>query len=361
MTMTPSGSAPTPTGRAGSAPAAPVPPPPSAPEAAPTTPRRRRALWAGLAAALVATGSYGAWLYATRFDESTDDAQVEADVVPLATRVGGEVAQVLVRENQAVRRGDLLVVIDHADLAAKVRQAEAELEIARAQAVSADAQVAAADAGLRRAGVEAEKAEQDLERAEVLSKGEVIPPDKLEAAQATGGVSRAAVASARAQRVAAGAQARLAHARVKAAEAALDLSRLQLSYSRLWAPEDGVVSKLTVRPGQLVAPGQPVAELVPDDSYVTANFKETQVGRMRPGQRAEVRIDAYPGLRLEGTVESLSGGTGSRFTLIPPDNASGNFVKVVERVPVRVAWERPPPPRVRLRAGLSAYVTVHER
>ncbi len=104
-----------------------------------------------------------------------------------------------------------------------------------------------------------------------------------------------------------------------------------------------------------------MAELVPTQTYLVANFKETQVGRMRPGQKATVEIDAYPGLELQGRVESLSGGTGARFSLIPPDNASGNFVKVVERVPVRIAWASPPPPEVALRAGLSAYVTVITR
>ena len=104
-----------------------------------------------------------------------------------------------------------------------------------------------------------------------------------------------------------------------------------------------------------------MAELVPTRTYVVANFKETQVGRMRPGEEATVEIDAYPGLKLEGRVQSLSGGTGARFSLIPPDNASGNFVKVVERVPVRIEWVNPPPPEVSLRAGLSAYVTVRTR
>ncbi|HTP53133.1 MAG TPA: HlyD family secretion protein [Anaeromyxobacteraceae bacterium] len=304
---------------------------------------------------------YGVYWYATRFDVTTDDAQVEADVVPLAPRVSGEVARVLVQDNQSVHKGDLLLVIDHADLAAKVRQAEAELETARAQATAADAQVAAAEAGLRRAGVEAEKAEIDLERAEQLRKGDAIPPDKLDTAKATGGISRAGVASARAQYAAARAQERLARGRVKAAEASLELAQLQLSYTKIWAPADGVVSKLAVHEGQLVAPGQPLAELVPSDDYVVANFKETQVGAMLPGQRAVVEVDAYPGVKLEGTVESLSGGTGARFSLIPPDNASGNFVKVVERVPVRIAWAKPPPANVHLRAGLSATVTVRTR
>lgn len=157
------------------------------------------------------------------------------------------------------------------------------------------------------------------------------------------------------------AQAALAHARAKAAAAARDLATLQLDYTEVRAPQDGVVSKLSAREGQLVAADQPVAELVPDRTYVVANFKETQVGRMRPGEKATVEIDAYPGLKLPGRVESLSGGTGARFSLIPPDNASGNFVKVVERVPVRIAWAAPPLPQVALRAGLSAYVTVETR
>ncbi len=329
--------------------------------ATPARPRRRLPVLLALGAAAAAARGYGGGLWATRFEYSTDDAQIEADVVPLAPRVGGLVARVAVRENEAVRRGDLLVVLDDADLAAKVRQAEAELEVARAQALAADAQVVAAEAGLARAGVEAEKAELDLERAEILRKGEVIAPERFDAARATGGVSRAGVASARAQHAGAVAQARLAHARVKAAEAALDLARLQLSYTKIVSPDDGVVSKLTAREGQLVVPGQVVAELVPDATYVVANFKETQVGHMKSGQRATVEIDAFPGLRLDGSVESLSGGTGARFSLIPPDNASGNFVKVVERVPVRIAWAKPPPPDVKLRAGLSAYVTVKER
>jgi membrane fusion protein (multidrug efflux system) len=304
---------------------------------------------------------YGAYWHATRFDVATDDAQVEADTVPLAPRVGGAVARVLVQENQAVKKGDLVLVIDHEDLAAKVREAEADVEIARAQASAADAQVGAAEAAMLRAGAEAEKAKTDLERAEMLRKGEAIPPEKLDAAKTTETISRAGLASSRAQYTGAQAQAKLARAREKAAEASLDLAKLQLAYTKIWAPEDGVVSKLAVHEGQLVAPGQPLAELVPNSTYVVGNFKETQVGSMRAGQRAVVEIDAYPGVKLEGTVESLSGGTGARFSLIPPDNASGNFVKVVERVPVRIAWTKTPPPEVKLRAGLSAYVTVKTR
>ena len=143
---------------------------------------------------------------------------------------------------------------------------------------------------------------------------------------------------------------------MKSAEALLRLARLQLAYTQVTAPDDGIVSRLGVHEGQNVQAGQPVAELIPTRTFVVANFKETQIGRMSPGQRAEIRIDAYPGRVFEGTVESRSGGTGARFALVPPDNASGNFVKVVQRVPVRVAWSRPPD--VPLAAGLSAVVTV---
>ena len=159
-----------------------------------------------------------------------------------------------------------------------------------------------------------------------------------------------------AQLAAAHATAELARARVKSAEAALRLASLQLTYTRVVAPEDGVVSKLGAHEGQIVQAGQPVMELVPSRTYVVANFKETQIGFMHPGQRARIRLDAIPGRVFEGTVESRSGGTGARFALVPPDNASGNFVKVVQRVPVRIAWKTPVD--VPLAAGLSADVTV---
>ncbi len=335
----------------------------AASEPAPARRRPRRRTFAFAAAAIATAGlvAFALHWYLTRGDQGTDDAQVEADVVPLAPRVGGQVARVLVLENQAVQKGQLLIQIDDADYAAKVRQGEAELATAQAQAMAAGAQVRAAEAGLRRAGVDAGKAALDLERAERLRAGDAIAPEALDNAKAQGDSSRAGVASAKAQYAAARAQENLANARVKSAQAALDLARLQLSYTRIEAPADGVVSRLSVHDGQQVSLGQPFAQLVPLETYLIANFKETQVGEMRPGQKAEIEIDAYSGRKFEGFVQSLSGGTGARFSLIPPDNASGNFVKVVERIPVRIAWTRPPPPEVALRAGMSAYVTVHTR
>lgn len=380
----------------------------------------RTALWGlgGVLAAVVL--AIAAYAFATRDEETTDDAQVEADVVPIAPRTGGAVLAVAVQDNQAVKKGELLVELDPSDSAARLAQAEAELATAQAQGEaalaqeqivaaaakgglssaramvsgssvavsSAGAQIVAAKAALSRATADAKKAELDLERTKELYTAGAVSKERLDNAQITSDAAKAALAQAeagltvaeeqkrsaetrveeaegrlaqstpiQAQMAAAHAQAGLAEARVKAAEAAVALARNQLAYTKVTAPDDGVVSKLSVHPGQLVSPGAPIAELVPRRTYVVANFKETQLQGIRPGQRAEVKIDAYPGRRLEATVESISGGTGARFSLLPPDNATGNFVKVVQRIPVRVSWVDPPSDVV-LRAGLSADVTV---
>ncbi|HSD21627.1 MAG TPA: HlyD family secretion protein [Anaeromyxobacter sp.] len=336
-----------------------VRPLPEGPPRAPA-PRRRRALLAGGAAvALVLLGLLGAWEYLHRGDESTDDAQVEADVVAVASRVGGPVAEVLVPEDSPVKAGQPILRIDPTDYALRVRQGEADLQTARAQAQAADAQVGAARATVTRGEAEAEKALADLRRADALKAGDAIAASQYDATRVSSETARAGAGANRAQYAAALASAELAHARVKSAEAALALAELQLGYTEVRAPADGVVSRLGARVGQIVVPGQVLGQLVPSQTYVVANFKETQTGAIRPGQRVDVEIDAYSGRKLEGRVQSVSGGTGARFALLPPDNASGNFVKVVERVPVRIAWVAPPD--VALRAGLSAFVTVHTR
>jgi len=396
---------------------------PEAPVPARRPERRRKALLTLAVATAVAGLGFGAHLFLTRGDETTDDAQVEADVVPIAPRVAGAVLRVRVQDNQAVHKGDLLFELDPADYAARQRQAEAELATAKAQAAAADAQVNVVEAAARggfvgaraavssstsalaaaaalsggaraslpRAAAAARRTSSDLERAKQMRVGGSISQALFDASQAAADSAQASVEVARAQLVAAEdskrtavgrvgeaqgrldqsapidaqiaaarANAELAHARTQSAEAMLELARLQLSYTRVLAPADGIISKVAVREGQLLGAAQAVAELVPSESYVVANFKETQIGAMKPGQKAEVEIDTYSGKKLEGRVESISGGTGARFSLLPPDNASGNFVKVVERVPVRIAWVNPPK-GLNLRAGLSADVTVHTR
>jgi membrane fusion protein (multidrug efflux system) len=253
---------------------------------------------------------------------------------------------------------------------------------------SAEAQIASASANLIRAQADVKKADVDLDRARELRKVNAVPQQNLDNATATAEEAHAAVTQAQAQLAAAEQQkhaaqahvsemqgaleqstpisariataranAQLAHASVQAAHASLDLAKLDLSYTTITAPADGVCASLTVREGMLVMPGQMLTRLVPTQTYLVANFKETQVGRMKAGDTAEISIDAFPHQKFEGKVESLSGGTGASFALIPADNASGNFVKVVQRVPVRISWNKLPP-EVQMRAGLSADVTV---
>jgi membrane fusion protein (multidrug efflux system) len=332
----------------------------AAPGGVPGGGRRRAARIAGAAMTAAALAAVAVHLYLTRGDESTDAAQVEADVVPIAPRVAGAVLRVHVNDNQLVEKGDLLLEIDPADHAARVRQAEADLATAGAQAAAADAQILVARAAVARAEADGRKGSADLARARRLRAADALPQAQLDTVQAAGDSADAGIAAARAQLAAARASAELAHARARGAEAALELARLQLSYTKVLAPRDGELSRLAAREGQLVAAAQPVAQLVPLETYLVANFKETQIGAMAPGQTAEIEIDGYGGTKLEGRVESISGGTGARFSLLPPDNASGNFVKVTERVPVRIAWVKVPE-GIRLRAGLSAEVTVHTR
>jgi len=328
---------------------------------APARPSRRRPILAILGAvALLASGAVGAHAYRTRGEVSTDDAQVEADVVALAPRVGGAVAEVLVADNAHVTAGQPLFRVDDADYQARVRQAAGKLATAQAQVVAAQAQAEAARAGLTRSQADAEKAQLDLSRAEALRQGDAIAAQQFDATRIQNQAARAGEGATRAQYAAALANAELARAGVQSAQADLDLARLQLSWTVVRAPAAGTVSRLGARGGQLVQAGQNVGQLVPDATYVVGNFKETQTGGIRPGEDVDVSIDAYPGRNLRGRVESVSGGTGARFALLPPDNASGNFVKVVERVPVRIAWVSPPA-ELPLRAGLSATVTVHTR
>jgi membrane fusion protein (multidrug efflux system) len=363
----------------------------------------------------------GGTLLLTAGQVSTDDAQVTADLVPLGARVAGQIVRVAIHENQLVKAGELIAQIDDADYLARVKQAEAEVESARAQAAqasaqvdivtatstgnlssakaaysgssvgvaSAAAQVAAAEAQIVRSEADVRKAETDLNRAKELRVANAVPQERVDNAQAAFDSARATLAQAKAQltatqegkraaqarvseaagRVAqsapisaqiaaARANAELSQARTRSAESALELAKLQLSYTKIVAPTDGVASKLSVHEGQLVGVGQPVVELVPTQTYVVANFKETQLDKMHPGERAELKIDAYPHRTFSGKVESISGGTGASFSLLPADNASGNFVKVVQRVPVRIAWIDPPTDVV-LRAGLSVDATVY--
>ncbi len=323
-----------------------------APEtAAPPRPRRPIAFIV-LALALVVLGSAGVrrWLWG-RTHVSSDNAQVDGHVVPILPKVGGFVAQVRVEENQQVNAGDTLVMLDDRDFRSRLAQTEADYAAALA-GVSSNTRVGQAEAAIRQAEANARKAHADLDRLLPLAEQEIVSKQQLDGVQAAAAAADAQVAATQAALAA-------ADARVAAARAARDQAALQLSYTRITAPRSGIVSKKTVEVGQLVQPGQPLLSVVPlDDIWVVANLKETEVEDVNPGDVADITVDAYPGLHVAGHVESLSPATGAKFSLLPPDNATGNFTKVVQRIPVRIRLDRPNDLQRPLRPGMSVVVTV---
>jgi membrane fusion protein (multidrug efflux system) len=328
---------------------------------------------------LLLVWAFQRWNYG-RSHESTDNAQIDGHIVPVLAKVGGYVKTVNVNENDHVNAGQLLVQLDDADYRVRLQQAQADLAAAEAtsggggfsgqaqsQVQSATGQRATLDAQIGAAKANADKADADLARAKELAAKLIISNQQLDAAQATAAVAHANLLAAQRQASAAGgsvntaeAGVRVASARTMASRAAAENAQLQLDYTRITAPASGEVSRKQVEVGQLVAPGQPLLSIVADTGiWVTANFKETQLATIRPGQPVEFEIDAYGGCVGEGTVASVSGATGAKFALLPPDNATGNFTKVVQRVPVRIAVTKPCSGNHPLRPGLSANVHVN--
>ena len=317
-----------------------------------------------------------------RSHQSTDNAQVDGHIVPVLAKVGGYVKTVSVSENDHVSAGQLLVQLEDDDYRVRMQQAQADLAAAEAtaggngfagqaeaQVQSAAGQRAALDAQIGAARANANRADADLARARELVAKQIISKQQLDAAQATADVMHANLLAAERQAAAAGgtvntaeAGVRVANARTLAARAAAANAQLQLDYTHITAPAAGEVSRKQVEVGQLVAPGQPLLSIVADTGvWVTANFKETQLSKIRVGQPVEFEIDAYGGCVAEGKVASVSGATGAKFALLPPDNATGNFTKVVQRVPVRIAVTKPCGGNRPLRPGLSANVHVDTR
>ena len=347
-----------------SAPAAPTPAAPATP--APTKSGRSPIPLIVVFLVMMTFAGFGTrqWLYG-RHHVSTDNAQIQGDVIPVLPKVSGFVAVVRVRENQRVRAGETLVILDDRDLAAKLAQAEADM--AAAQAVAGvgprvgqmEAQLAAARANVNQAEAAAWKARGDVERYRTLAARGVIGRQQLDAAEAAVRVADAQLQSARDQVEGAAASEAGASARLAAARAARDQAALQVSYTRLVAPVSGVVSRKDVEVGQLVQVGQPLMSVVPlEDVWVVANLKETEVQNVAVGDRVEFKVDSYPGRKFWGTVESLSPASGARFSLLPPDNATGNFTKVVQRIPVRIRIDGGSDAEHVLRPGMSVVATV---
>jgi membrane fusion protein (multidrug efflux system) len=305
--------------------------------------------------------------------EETDDAQVEGHVSPVLPRVSGYVARVLVDDNQRVKAGDPLVEIDPRELDLKVAEADAALKNSMADQATADASLAAARAAAATAAANVEtglvrqrKAASDLARDSRLFTTGAITDSQLTDTQAAADTTASQLAALRSEARTAAAQVAVAEARVAASatqaaerSADLDFARLQRSYATVTAPIQGLVSRKNVEPGQFVESGQTLLSVASEaDVWVIANFKETQLTHMRPGQDVEFEVDSYPGIVFRGKVDSISGATGARFALLPPDNSTGNFVKVTQRVPVKILLAQPPDADHPLRPGLSVDAAV---
>jgi len=309
-------------------------------EAAPRRDVARLARGAAFLLLLAGGVAYGAHtLRATWGTESTDDAFVEGHVVYVSPRVSGQVLDVLVTENQEVAAGAPLVRIDAADYDARVAHARANVDVARNSIAQTSASAEAAAAQARAAEARLSQTELDLTRARGLFAQGAGSKTALDAAQS--GRDAAAAELRAAQRREAAERAMLgSEAPVKQAEAALREAELALGYTAISAPIAGRVGKKNVEVGATVQPGQPLLTIVATHgNWVVANFKETQIGAMQPGDPVEITVDAYPGRAWRGHIESISPATGAKYALLPPDNATGNFTKVVQRVPVRVALD----------------------
>jgi membrane fusion protein, multidrug efflux system len=305
------------------------------------------------------------WLHARHF-ESTDDAFITGHIIRVAPRVSGQAIKVLVEDNQVVHQGDLLVQIDPNDFEARLAQSQADLQSAQGKVAEAEsavlaseAQVGQAQAAETSAATESERAAADLKRYEALDPRSVSQ-QQLDAARAAARTAQANVESARKKTAAAQAQVessksqvKTAQANVNEAQAALDQARLYLQYTKITAPTDGRVTNKTVEAGSYLQTGQALFSLVPRDVWIVANFKETQITNMRPGQPVTIDVDAYPQKEFTGHVDSFQAGTGAAFSLLPPENATGNYVKVVQRVPVKIVFDEPPDDRYLLGPGMS--------
>ena len=305
--------------------------------------------------------------------ETTDDAQVDADISPVVARVTGYVKDIRFTDNQFVHAGDTLVVLDDRDYQLKLQQAQAALsssrqnvDVSQQQVSEAQTSIATAQANVEAAKVAVWKANEDFQRYQNLYNDHAITKAQYDDARAAKESAEAALTIAQTQVPTQHRRVDVSQRQVGATSSTLatrqadvDYARLQLSYTVITAPASGIVSKRNIQDGQLVQAGQTLFAIVNAGSmYVTANFKETQMEPLKIGQKVDISVDAYPDSTFHGQVESFSGATGAKFSLLPPDNATGNFVKVVQRVPVRISLESDSSAVRLLRPGMSVDVVV---
>jgi membrane fusion protein (multidrug efflux system) len=296
--------------------------------------------------AIVVGGHYGIrYIVGRILYESTDDAFVDGHIVSISPQVSGVISKVLVTDNQDVKEGDLLVTIDPNDYQARINTYEAALQVAKAEAEKAKSNISAAKA-------QANRAETDLKRYQELSGSSSVSKQDLDRVGAV-------AVSAQADLEVAINNAAAAQARIAQAHAVLEQARLELSYTRIYAPLDGRVAQKHAETGSFVAIGQPLMAIVSYNIWVTANFKETQLDDIHPGQNVIISVDAFAGEKFKGKVNSFQAGTGARFSLLPPENATGNYVKVVQRVPVKITFDEPMEQLRHLGLGMSVEPDVY--
>jgi membrane fusion protein (multidrug efflux system) len=338
--------------------------------------RFRRILpWAigGLVLVALIIGGVLYWLSARHY-ESTDDAFIDAHTAQVSSQISGRVKSILFDDNQKVTTGQLLVEIDPRDYDVRQNQARASLGNAVAQLAQAKAQLALQQANLEQANAQVRVTEAELQQArQDLARYRGVDPRaitrqqvdsstaQVRTSQARLDANREAVGGAHAQVDAAAAQVAAAEASVREAQVNQDNANLQLSYAKITSPIDGRIAKRNVELGTYVTPGQPLFSVVPNDMWITANFKETQLADMKPGDPVDISIDTYPNDTLHGKVDSFQRGTGSVFSSLPAENATGNYVKVVQRLPVKILFDDKRIDDLRLAPGLSVVPRVKVR
>lgn len=351
---------------------------------------------------LIAALAYGYKKFTySMHNEDTENSQLQANIVPIAPRISGYVTDIYIQDNQQVKQGDTIIKLDDRDLKIKVEQAEINLENAKANVdvvrsnvtsanasasatstsiITAEANIETAKANVESAKVHVWNSTENFKRYEQLYKQTSATQAQYDAALAEKQsaerqqqiaekqvlVAEAQLKAAKQQSAASatqasgtGTQVNVATVGIKQKEAELEYAKLQLSYAYILAPYNGYISKKNVQLGQLLNPGQTICSLVDESTlWVVANFKETQIKDMHPGQAVEIKVDAYPKEKIVGKLQSIQAATGSTFSLLPADNATGNFVKVVQRIPVKIIIDKEQNKNVQLRAGMNVTVAV---
>ncbi len=310
---------------------------------------------------VVLVGVIAGWFYTgyRRTHVATDDAFIDGNIHTVAAKIYGTVKTIAVKDNQQVKQGDLLVEIDPADYNVRLREASSAVGAEKAKLAEAETKIAAAKANLDLQQANLKLAEIEKSRSENLYQKEAIPRDRYDRAMTGYEVAVAQVKAAEEQLRTAESQKLTQVSTIRQKEASAALADLNYQYTKIYAPADGYVTKKTVQVGNQIQPGQPLMAVVGlDDIWVVANYKETELENIRPGQKVRIEVDSYPGKVFGGTVDSIMAGTGVTFSLFPAENATGNYVKVVQRIPVKIVLDKGSDKEHLLRIGMSVVPTV---